>query len=117
MCGLVPGVRNPPPPPPPPLVQVQTATKDLVGKAVAYCKRHPYHVAGAFGTLLLADFLNLALLVDKLDPVVNIIKLVSKPFALLWRVIARRRAESLVAAAAGGAKRSAGAVLRGLVVR
>ena len=76
LCALSP---RPPPPPPPPPVLISAA------KGVAkWCRRHPLQVAGGIGALLVADFLNLFVRVDQLDPLVRLVQPAVAAIGRLW---------------------------------
>ena len=98
LCGFVPFYRAPPPPPPPPLKQLELATRRTAASVVDYVKRNPYKVAASFGGLFLADLVNVAIVIDRLDPVVRLVGLASWPFEQLWRLLMRQRARSAAAA-------------------
>ena len=95
LCGFVPGYRAPPPPPPPPLTQAKVAVRDAANSAITFCRHHPYRVAASFGALFLADLVNLAIVVDRLDPIVRLVSLISSPIkraaGAVWRLLLRYR--------------------------
>ena len=76
LCALSP----PPPPPPPPPAALITAAKGVT----AWCRRHPLQLAGGIGALLVADFLNLFVRVDQLDPLVRIVQPAVAAVMRLW---------------------------------
>ena len=93
-CGFIPFIASPPPPPPPPpppLVALSAAAKSTV----TYCKSHPFQIAAAAGSLFLADFLNLAIFIDRLDPIVRVAQAIGTParrvISALWRLVLRLR--------------------------
>jgi hypothetical protein len=101
LCGYVPGLPAPPPPPPPtPFHALKIASNSAVASAADYVRKHPFQLAAAAGSLFLADFLNLAIAIDKLDPVVRLVRVVSMPARRLlsWvqRHVLQFRAESLI---------------------
>ena len=75
------------------------AGRDVATSALTYLRRHPMQVAAAAGSLFLADLLNLAIAIDKLDPVVRLVSAISKPAErlLTWlrRLVMTQRAKSL----------------------
>lgn len=107
LCWYVPGIPGPvpPPPPPPPLQQLKLASQSAAGRVVRYVRKHPVELAAAAITVFLADFLNLAIAIDKLDPVVRFVQVVSMPARRLlsWfqRHVLRFRAETLIGIAVG----------------
>ena len=111
LCGVViPGYHSPPPPPPPPMKQAAVVVRGAATSVVRYAKQHPFQIAASFGALFLVDLINLAIVVDRLDPVVRLVGLVSAPFrgaaAAIWKLVMRKRAESLASLAASGLKAS-----------
>ena len=93
-CGFIPFIASPPPPPPPPpppLVALSAAAKSTV----TYCKSHPFQIAAAAGSLFLADFLNLAIFIDRLDPIVRVAQAIGTParrvISALWLLVLRLR--------------------------
>ena len=102
LCGFLPWMRAPLPPPPPPLKQLELVTKDKTLRALRYCKAHPFEVAAAVGSVFLFDLFNVAVTVDRLDPVVRLAGFIGRPISRIarwvWRLAAERRAQTLVAA-------------------
>ena len=105
LCGFIPGVRASPPPPPPPLERAVLVARNATAGAVAYAKKNPYKIAAYVGGLFLADLVNLAIVIDKLDPVVRLVNFVAKPIrsaaAFVWQLLLRHRADALLTAATG----------------
>ena len=95
LCGFLPWMRAPLPPPPPPLKQLELVTKDK-RRAPRYCKAHPFEVAAAVGSVFLFDLFNVAVTVDRLDPVVRLAGFIGRPISRIARWVWRlgRRAQS-----------------------
>lgn len=108
LCGFVPGLKRPPPPPPPRLKQLQISTRETAKGITRYVREHPFQVAAGLGGLFLADLLNLAVDIDRLDIVVRLVKVVTSPLlrlaAAVQRLALRRRADTLVAAASAAGR-------------
>ena len=99
-----------PPPPAPPLVRLARGGRDAAGAVAAYVRDNPYQVAAVAGSLLLADLLNVAITIDRLDPLVTLARFVGRPFvkagSLVWRLILRQRARAALQAARHNVGRS-----------
>ena len=95
-CGLLPEAPPPPPPPPPPLhIQLALQTRSTAEGVARYVRAHPFQVAAAAGSIFLADLLNLAVVLDRLDPVVRLAQAVVWPLlrgaGLVRRLLLRQR--------------------------
>ena len=65
--------RAPPPSPPPtPLAALVRSTQKATERAVSFGRAHPFQLLGIAGSLFLADLLNLAITLDRLDPLVRL---------------------------------------------
>ena len=106
LCGFIPWFRTPPAPPPPlpPMAKLQIASIKSANQITRFCKEHPYTVMGAAGSIFLFDLFNVAVTIDRLDPIVSLVTLISRPIGRaarwVWRIAAQRRAQTLVVAAA-----------------
>ena len=76
-----------PPPPPPPLslATLAKAPATTVRGAVFWCRDHPLQLSAAVGGLILADWLNVAISFDRLDPFVGLARWLTRPIARLGR--------------------------------
>ena len=76
-----------PPPPPPPLslATLAKAPATTVRGAVFWCRDHPLQLSAAVGALILADWLNVAISFDRLDPFVGLARWLTRPIARLGR--------------------------------
>ena len=80
-----------PPPPPPPLslATLAKAPATTVRGAVFWCRDHPLQLSAVVGGLLLADWLNVAISFDRLDPFVGLARWLTRPIARLGRWVSR----------------------------
>lgn len=105
LCALVIGalVRPPPPlpppPPPPPLMQLARTTGTRSLQAVRYCREHWVEVVIVASSLLLADYLNVLVTLDRMDPIVRLaqkaLRQAGKIPALLSRALSHHRAHTV----------------------
>ena len=78
LCALVVGALArppppaPPPPPPPLLMQLVRTTGSRSLQAVRYCRTHWVEVVVVASSLLLADYLNVLVTLDRMDPIVRL---------------------------------------------
>ena len=96
---LFPWIASPPPPPPlPPLMQLAESTRAASRKAIGFARKHPFQLVGAFGALVLADLLNVAITIDRLDPLVRLAQFTTRPLVRVarwaYRAAMRQRARA-----------------------
>ena len=100
---VMPWLKPSPPPPPPPVTMLVQAGQDAAKRVLAYSAAHPLQVAGTVGALLLADLLNIAITIDRLDPLVRLASTIGRPFNLLfryiWRLVVHQRRRAALQAA------------------
>lgn len=109
------GGTEPPPPPPGPL-----PLPELARRSAAFCKRHPREIAGVAITLVFLDWANLAIILDRADPILGALRLVTAPvfkgakffgkhaFPVgkhVWRLLTRHRENTLCWIAANAPRR------------
>ena len=110
------GTEPPLPPPPGPL-----PLPELARRSAAFCKRHPREIAGVAITLVFLDWANLAIILDRADPILGALRLVTAPvfkgakffgkhaFPVgkhVWRLLTRHRENTLCWIAANAPRRS-----------
>lgn len=104
LCSVLVPPPLPPASPPPPIAALTAASRHASRSAWGYVRRHPLQLVAAASSLFLADLLNLAIAIDKLDPVVRLVQLFSTPagrvLAWLRRRVMQLRALSLAGIAA-----------------